>query len=310
MSQQNIKKSGFSRRSTTDQVTENIDLTGKTILITGVNSGLGFESMRVLAARGAHVIGAARTLEKAQQACDSVDGTTTAVACELSDPESVVACADTIKLTFPVLDVILANAGIMTPAELGVATGFAEPLEMQFATNHMGHFVLVNRLLDLVKAAPQGRIVLLSSMGHMSAPKEGIDFDNLDCSQGYNPMKTYGRSKLANILMAVELDNRLAGSSVTVNAVHPGVIRTNLARSSKGFVNGVISFLANAVERTIPQGAATQCYVATHPSLSEVSGRYFADSNVKEPSKQAMDSVLAKRLWMESERLAAGFLGW
>ena len=308
MPENNIKNSGFSRRSTTDQVTENLDLTGKTILITGVNSGLGYESMRVLTARGAHVIGAARTLEKAQQACDSVVGKTTAVACELSDPASVVACAETITQGFPVLDVILGNAGIMTPAELGLAKGYAEPLEMQFATNHMGHFVLVNRVLDLVKAAPQGRVVLLSSMGHMSAPKEGIDFDNLDCHQGYNPMKTYGRSKLANVLMAVELDKRLAGSSVTVNAVHPGVIRTNLSRDSKGFLNSVISLLANLVERTIPQGAATQCYVATHPSLSEVSGCYFADCHVKTPSKQAQDQVLAKRLWEESERLAEGYL--
>lgn len=308
MSKTKIKNSGFNRRSTTDQVTENIDLSGKTILITGVNSGLGYESMRILAARGAHVIGAARTLEKAQQACDSVAGETTAVACELSDPESVMACTEAIKQVFSVLDVILANAGIMTPAKLGLAKGYAEPLEMQFATNHMGHFVLVNRLLDLVKAAPQGRVVLLSSMGHMSAPKEGIDFDNLDCHQGYNPMKTYGRSKLANVLMAVELDKRLAGSSVTVNAVHPGVIRTNLSRDSKGLMNSVISLMANLVERTIPQGAATQCYVATHPSLSEVSGCYFADCNVKPPSKQAQDQVLAKRLWDESERLAAGYL--
>ena len=308
MSNNTITKSGFSRRSTTDEVTENIDLSGKVILITGVNSGLGYESMRALCARGAHVIGAARTLDKAQKACDSVTGKTTTVACELSDPASVVACAETIRQQFNVLDVILGNAGIMTPAELGIATGYADPLEMQFAANHMGHFVLVNQLLGLVKAAPQGRVVLLSSMGHMSAPKDGIDFDNLDCHQGYNPMKTYGRSKLANVLMAAELDRRLEGSNVTANSVHPGVIRTNLSRDSSGLFHSLISLMANFVERTIPQGAATQCYVATHPSLSEVSGCYFADCNVKEPSKHAQDEALAKRLWEESERLADGFL--
>ncbi len=301
-------QSGFNRRSTTEQVTEGIDLSGKTILITGVNSGLGYESMRVLAMRGAHVIGAARTLEKAQAACDSIEGRTTPIACELGDPASVVACAREIISQFEVIDVLMANAGIMSPADLSLINDYASPLEAQFATNHMGHFVLIHHLLPLLKRATQGRIVLLSSMGHVQSPKGGIDFDNLDCHQGYNPWETYGQSKLANILCARHLNTLLADTAVTANAVHPGVIKTNLSRNSAGLMFRVIQFFANFVERTVPQGAATQCYVATHPSLATTGGEYFADCNIKQPSDYALDDALASRLWDESVILAAAYL--
>lgn len=156
-------RSRFGRRSTAEEVTEGVDLTGKTVLITGVNSGLGFESMRVLAARGAHVIGAARTKEKAQEACARVEGKTTAVVCELSDMESVVRCADEVVAMNTPIDILMCNAGIMALAELQTKYG----IEMQFLTNHLGHFVLVNRLLERVVeyAAEAGRVVMLSSMG-------------------------------------------------------------------------------------------------------------------------------------------------
>ncbi len=300
--------SGFNRRSTAEQVTEGVDLSGKIILITGVNSGLGYESMRVLAMLGAHIIGAARSYEKAEQACNSIDGKTTPIACELSDPKQVVTCANTIAEQFDRIDVLMANAGIMSPATLTQAEGYTQPLEMQFATNHMGHFVLINRLLPLLKNAQQGRVVLLSSMGHVQTPKTGIDFDNLDGSQGYNPWETYGQSKLANILCANQLSQQLSGTSVTANSVHPGVIRTNLDRNSAGLMFRVIQFFANFFERTVAQGAATQCYVAAHPSLTQTSGEYFADSNIAEPSKHAKDKTLAQKLWDQSVALARVYL--
>ena len=172
-------KNMFTKRSTAEQVTNDVDLTGKTIVLTGVNSGLGYETMRVLTARGAHVIGLARTLHKATEACKQMDGTTTPVACELSDLDSVKRCAGSIVAKDIPIDVLICNAGIMALPKLILKDG----LEMQFLTNHMGHFLLVYLLQEKVKQA-QGRIVMLSSSGHQLTVKGGINFDNLDGSQG------------------------------------------------------------------------------------------------------------------------------
>jgi WW domain-containing oxidoreductase len=291
----------FNRRSSAEDVTEGIDLHGKVALITGVNSGLGLESMRVLALRGAHVIGAARTLEKAGEACSKVEGHTTPVACELSDLSSVAACAEKVLETNLPLDILMCNAGIMAPSELVQKDG----LELQFMTNHLGHFLLVNRLLEQVKAADQGRVVFLSSGGHTHSVAGGIDFDNLSGDKGYNAWKFYGQSKLANILTSNELARRLEGCRATSNALHPGVIRTNLARSTKGIFSNLISVFAKPFERTVEQGAATQCYVATQPGLSTVSGQYFADCRQSKPSGDAQRGELASQLWQVSESLVA-----
>lgn len=298
------EKSRFNRRSTAEQVTEGTDLSGKTILITGANSGLGFESMRVLTERGAHVIAVARTLQKAQQACDKVNGETTPVACELSELESVVACADTVDAMDIPIDVLLTNAGIMALPKLEQKMG----LEMQFLTNHLGHFVLINRLLERVKEADAGRVVMLSSLAHMQAPKGGIQFDNLSGEKRYSGWAFYGQSKLANLLTSNELARRLEGSNATSNAVHPGIIDTNLGRNMAGIASGFVSLVTLPIKRSIPQGAATQCYLASHPNLEGVSGRYFTDSNPSWTSHYARDKNLAKRLWEVSEELAADFL--
>lgn len=299
-------KSGFNRRSTAEQVTDGIDLSGKTALITGVNSGLGFESMRVLVERGAHVIGAARTMEKAQEACAQVGGETTPVACELSDFDSVVACAEAVQETGLALDILMCNAGIMALPKLEQCYGY----EMQFVTNHLGHFLLIQHLLDQVKAAQAGRIVLLSSAAHMFTPKGGISFDNLRGENGYRGWTFYGQSKLANLLTAVELTKILEGTNATANAVHPGVINTNLGRHMDNgglrsvAMNGVVSLFG----KNTPQGAATQCYVATDPSLEGVSGRYFADCNIAKSTRFGRDEKLAAKLWQESEEILANYL--
>ncbi|MGI9287993.1 MAG: SDR family oxidoreductase [Pseudomonadales bacterium] len=298
------QKSRFTRRSTAEQVTEAVDLSGKNIVITGANSGLGFESMRVLTERGAHVIAVARTLEKAQQACDKVNAETTPVACELSELESVVSCADTIEAMDIPIDVLLTNAGIMALPKLEQKMG----LEMQFLTNHLGHFVLVNRLLERVKEAQAGRVVILSSLAHMQAPRGGIQFDNLSGEKRYSGWSFYGQSKLANLLTSNELARRLEGSNATSNAVHPGIIDTNLGRHMRGIASSFISLVTLPIKRSVPQGAATQCYVASHPNLDGVSGRYFADSNSAWTSRYARDEKLAKRLWEVSEELTADFL--
>ena len=292
------------RHSTAEEVTAGVDLQGKVVLITGANSGLGFESMRVLALRGAHVIAAARSLEKAREACSKVGDKTTPIACELSDLGSVAACADQVRALTPRLDILMCNAGIMAPVELKTVDG----VEEQFLTNHLGHFLLVNRLLDTVTAADQGRIVVLSSAGHTHSVAGGIDFGNLSGEKGYNAWRFYGQSKLANILMSNELARRLQSTNATSNAVHPGVIRTNLARNTGGAFAALISLFAKPFERTVGQGAATQCHVATSSKLNATSGQYFADCRPSSPSKEARMDVLASKLWKVSEQMVSAYL--
>lgn len=294
---------GFGYDSTAEDVTEGLSLAGKTILVTGCNSGLGFEAMRVLALRGAHVIGAARTEEKAKTAGAAIIGTTTGLACELSDPGSVRSCVEAVKKSGARLDAIICNAGIMALPRLAQSHGY----ELQFFTNHIGHFILVTGLLDSL--ADDGRVVMLSSAAHQMAPKEGVQFDNLSGERDYKPWVAYGQSKLANLLFAKELARRLAGTGKIANAVHPGVINTNLSRhiGIPAPVEKVGFAIANAlVLKTIPQGAATECYVAANPAAASISGAYFADSNVKEPRADATDPALAKRLWETSETIVAG----
>jgi len=301
--------SGFTRKSTAEQVTEDLDLSEKTILVTGVGSGLGLECLRVLALRGAHIIGLDRTSEAAQTACDSVSGTTSAFVCDLSDPDSIMACTDAIKKQFNSIDVILTNAGVMAPPYT-VVHKYKEPLELQFAVNFLGHFILINRLMPLVRAAPAGRFALVASEGYVTAPKKvGIDFDDLNFSKKYDALTAYGQSKLGVMLMNRELARRLDGTNITSNSVHPGVIRTNLARDTKSFVVKLISAFAGPWTRSISQGAATHCFVAVHPSLDGVSGQHFADCNPKEATTDhAKNMDLAAKLWDKANDLAADYL--
>ncbi len=298
-------KSEFNRKSTAEEVTDGISLRGKTALVTGCNSGLGFETMRVLTMRGAHVIGAARDEKKAKDACEMMAGETTPVACELSDFDSVVACAEQVNSLGTPIDMLICNAGIMALPDLEQKYG----LELQFVTNHLGHFILVNRLLDQVKQAGAGRVVMLSSAAHQQAPKGGIEFDNLSGEEGYTPFTAYGQSKLANVLFANQLAKRLEKTKVTANSLHPGVIATNLGRNMKGPMMAVMGLMFLPFMRNIPQGAATQCYVATHPSLEGVSGYYFSDCQAKKTSRYGRDAKLAERLWNVSEDLTAQYLG-
>jgi WW domain-containing oxidoreductase len=295
-----IPRSSFSRRSTSEEVTSGIDMKGKTVLITGCNSGLGFETMRVLASRGASIIGAARTVEKARTAASEISGEVTPVACELSDLDSVVACADEINAMDRPIDVLMCNAGIMAP-ELQQKYG----LEMQFLTNHLGHFLLVKQLLERVKQARAGRVVMVSSLGHYTTVAGGINFDNLTGEKRYAPFTFYGQSKLANLLMSNELARRLEGSRATSNAIHPGIIMTPLVRNVGNVRATLVGFLGWPFARSVEQGAATQCYVASSPNLEGVSGRYFADCNPARMSAHGQNPELASRLWSVSEELLA-----
>jgi WW domain-containing oxidoreductase len=291
--------SGFGHGSTAEDVTAGFDLSGRTVLLTGCNSGIGKETLRVLAMRGAHVIAAARTLEKAKAACDSVGGETTPVACELSDPASVRACAAEVIALGKPLDAIICNAGIMALPKLEQKHGY----ELQFFTNHIGHFILVTSLLDSL--ADKGRVVVVSSDAHNGAPSEGIQFDNLSGEREYGSWSSYGQSKLANLLFARQLAKRLAGTGKTANSLHPGVIHTNLARSMNPIAKAALAIAGPLVLKSVAEGAATQCYLAVHPSVEGVSGKYFADSNVSKSSSKGRDDALAEKLWDVSEKIAA-----
>jgi NAD(P)-dependent dehydrogenase (short-subunit alcohol dehydrogenase family) len=291
--------SGFGYGSTAEDVTEGLDLSGRTILLTGCNSGIGKETLRVLAKRGAHVIAAARTVEKSQAACDDVDGETTPVACELSDPASVQACAAQVIALGRPLDAIICNAGIMALPTLNQKFGY----ELQFFTNHIGHFILVTSLLDSL--ADKGRVVMVSSDAHNGAPKEGIQFDNLAGEREYSAWSNYGQSKLANLLFANHLAKRLEGSGKTANALHPGVIHTNLARSMNPIARGALALAAPLVLKSTGEGAATQCYLAVHPSVDGVAGKYFSDCNVGKSSSRGRDAEMAAKLWEVSEEIVA-----
>lgn len=296
--------SGFTRRSTAEEVTRGLDLSGRTVLVTGCNSGLGLETMRVLASRGAHVIGTARSREKAEKAAARAGVAMTPVACELSELDSVAACCEEVRGLDCPIDVVICNAGIMGLPQLRQKYG----VEMQFLTNHLGHFVLVNGLLDRVRQAPAGRIVMVSSLGHYFSVPGGINFDNLSGERHYDPFTFYGQSKLANLLMSNELARRLAGSSATSNAVHPGIIHTPLMRNLSTTLFNLSSLASWPFSRNVAQGAATQCYVATAAALAGVSGGYFADCSPARSSLHARNPELAARLWAVSEELAAGYL--
>lgn len=224
----------FGATSTTDDVLEGVDLAGRHILVTGVSAGLGVETARVLAARGAHVVGAARNLDKAREATGQVlaqasgGGSLELVELDLASLASVRSCADALLADGRPFDLIIANAGIMACPEGRTSDGF----ETQFGTNHLGHFVLVNRLATLMRAG--SRLVNLSSAGHRFADVD-LDDPNFDRTP-YSEFIAYGRSKTANILFAVEFDRRHAARGVRATAVHPGGIQTELTRHMDGSV--------------------------------------------------------------------------
>lgn len=301
-----VPLSAYDKRSTAEEVTAGLNLAGKTALITGATSGLGLETLRVLAMRGAHVIVTGRTLDKAKEACASVQGKTTPVALELERWDTVAAAADTVRAMGMPIDMLICNAGIMALPKPEQVYG----LDKQFVVNHLGHFILVHRLLDQVKAAAQGRVVAVSSLGYRWAPPAGIEFDNLSGSAGYEPNKMYGQSKLANGLFSLELARRLAGTNATSNSIHPGVINTNLGRHFESWKRMAGSLIGWTFMKSVEAGAATQTYVATAPALAKVSGFYFEDCNPVVPvaGKHMDDPQLASRLWSKSEELTAQYL--
>lgn len=300
-----VADSGFDDSTTAEEVTGGIDLRGKLAVVTGCNSGIGYETMRVLALRGAYVIGTGRTLEKAQVATASVQGVTSALQLELTDFESIVACAETIRGLNKPVDILVCNAGVRG-GDYAVYNG----VEKHFAVNHLGHFLFVNRLLDRLYFSRQGRVVVVSSrVAYRGAPDDGIQFDDLAMQQDWSVGRAYAHSKLANALFSLELARLLKGTRITSNALHPGVIATNIVRDESAIVRHGFALLTKVRGKTIEQGAATSCYVATNPALGNVSGEFFEDCNQVEVSgaHHLRNAEQASRLWVRSEELVADY---
>ncbi len=298
-----VPLSPFDAKATAELVTQGLDLTGKTALVTGANSGLGLETMRVLAMRGATVIGTGRTLEKARNACESVGGKTIPVALELTDFDSVSACAETVQALNTPIDILVLNAGVMALPELEQVNG----LEKQFVTNHLGHFLLTNLLLDRVVAAPAGRVVVVSSSALKWADETAIEWDNLSGERDYNANRAYGQSKLANALFSLELSRRLADTNATSNSMNPGAVLTNLQRHAPGWAVKLGEWIGPAFMKTPAEGASTICYMAAHPLLDGVSGHYFINCNPVSLGGNSEDLAMAARLWDVSSDLTSEY---
>ncbi|GAD58289.1 SDR family NAD(P)-dependent oxidoreductase [Brevundimonas abyssalis] len=314
--------SNFGATSTTDDVLAGVNLSGKRILVTGASAGLGVETARALAAHGADVVGAARDLAKAERAtgevraaAEAAGGSFTLIELDLASLASVRASADRLNEDGRPFDIVIANAGVMATPFGHTTDGF----ETQFGTNHLGHFLFVNRIAGLIRDG--GRLVNLASAGHRFSD---VDLDDPGFERTeYDPWIAYGRSKTANVLFAVEFDRRHRERRVRAAAVHPGGIHTELGRHmSDEEMDALVASLeaANAAAglppftfKSIPQGAATSVWAAVVADADAVGGRYCEDCHVAEivdsegmrdgVRSYALDDARAQALWVLSETL-------
>jgi NAD(P)-dependent dehydrogenase (short-subunit alcohol dehydrogenase family) len=316
----------FGATSTTEDVLSGANLQGKRILVTGVSAGLGIETARSLAAHGAHVVGAARDLTKAEAATAEVRKAAAAnaggfelIELDLASLKSIRAAADTLLAKKEPLDVVIANAGVMATPFGKTVDGF----ETQFGTNHLGHFLFANRIAPLIRRG--GRLINLSSAGHRFS---NVDLDDPNFERTpYDPFVAYGRSKSANILFAVAFDQRHRRRGVRAAAVHPGVIHTELARHVEpARIQALIDQISQERSaegkpafqwKTIPQGAATSVWAGVVASADEIGGRYCENCHVGQLVSEdvtissvsegvrgyALDPKNAEALWKKSEQL-------
>lgn len=303
-----VPQSEFGANSTAEEVTAGVDLGGKYAVVTGCTSGIGYETMRVLASRGAVVVGTSRSLARAESACRSVPGTTIPTQMELGDLESVVACAEHIRSMRIPVDMLICNAGYLG------GEGQRQRLngvEKHFAINHLGHFVFVNRILDRLYIADQGRIVLTASRtAYTDAPSQGILFEDLSFEHDYADRTAYGHSKLANVLFSLALAQQLRGTRITSNSMHPGVVDTEIDRHSGLATRFGLRLAALFGGKSVAEGAATGCYIATSKQLGAVSGKYFEDCNavVVSGDHHLYNGAMAERLMQVSQDLVSDYL--
>ncbi|XP_076146240.1 retinol dehydrogenase 12 isoform X1 [Alosa pseudoharengus] len=276
------------------QWSSNARLDEKTVIITGANTGIGKETARDLAKRGARIIMACRDLERGEWAREEIvedSGNQNVVLkkLDLSSTKSIREFAELINKEEKQLNILINNAGVMLCPYSKTADGF----EMQIGVNHLGHFLLTFLLLDLIKRSAPARIVNVASVAHTWG---GIQLDDINSEKGYNARRAYGQSKLANILCTRSLARRLQGSGVTVYSLHPGVVRTELWRHLSAPVRLAVRVFS-ACTKTSSQGAQTSIYCAVDPALEEESGGYYSDCAPARCSRAARDDEMAERLW-------------
>lgn len=283
-------------------------MAGKVCLVTGGTSGIGKAAAQALAGRGAVVVIVGRDAAKIAGVVEEIKRQTnnpavTSLLADLSVQADVRRLAAEFKQAHSRLDLLLNNAGgIFLERQLT-----ADGLEMTFALNHLNYFLLTDLLLDRLKASAPSRIVNVASDAHQGSR---LDFDDLQAEKSYSAFGVYGRSKLANILFTVELADRLAGSGVTVNALHPGFVNSGFGKNNEGglwvtLFTKVYNLVGPLLARSPEKGAETAVYLASSPDVAEISGKYFVDCKVKAPSAAATDRATAARLWEVSEGLVA-----
>ncbi len=271
---------------------------GRTVVLTGASSGIGKQTTLELARRGAHVVMACRDLDKARAAQREIEadaafsGRLELREIDLASFDSIRAFADAANAELERIDVLVNNAGVFPQKAAKTADGF----ELQLGANHLGSFLLTMLLLDKLKASAPSRIVHLTSMLHR---KGAIDFESFRGEKPYKASVAYNQSKLANLLFSNELARRLEGTGVTSNAVHPGAIATDIVRDMPWIARKAVGFMFKGVE----EGAKGPLMLACDPGLEGATGRYWMETTEKQPSDDALDEALAKRLWDESCRL-------
>ena len=272
------------------------NVSGKTILITGATSGIGFEASVELARMGANVVLVGRNPEKTKRAAEDVKrrsgaGEAGYLICDFSSQAAVRKLAAAYRNRYGRLDVLVNNAGTVFKERTVTEDG----AEATFAVNHLGHFLLTNLLLDQLKECAPSRVVTVASIAHRSGT---LDFENLEFERGgYGLMRAYSRSKLCNVLFAFELARRLAGSGGTSNCLHPGAVNTNNWSGVPAYAKPVISLLLKPFMLSALEGARTIVQLAAGPALEGVTGKYFEKMRPTTPSNLAQNEALARRLW-------------
>jgi NAD(P)-dependent dehydrogenase (short-subunit alcohol dehydrogenase family) len=285
---------------------EAADMTGKTVVITGANSGIGFETAVALAGAGARTVVAARDQRRGQAAVAHIGARSKServelVVFDLGSLASVRAGAAEILERFDRIDVLVNNAGLVLSERRETVDG----LEATLAINHLGPFLLTQLVLERISAHGPGRVVTVASTAHKSA-RQGLDFEDLQSHHHYRGMQVYAKSKLANIYFTTELARRLDAQQVTVNCLHPGTVATGFARD--GDATGMLAFgvkVSKPFMLTPARGARTSIYLASSPDVAGVTGQYFVKCRARPPSKIAQDQQAARRLWEASEALVA-----
>jgi NAD(P)-dependent dehydrogenase (short-subunit alcohol dehydrogenase family) len=278
------------------------DIRGKTVLVTGATSGIGLEASVELARRGARVALVGRDAAKTEKSVAEVSARSGSkevshFLCDFSSQADIRKLAAEVRARHPRLEVLVNNAGGVHKERRLSRDG----IEMTFAVNHLGYFLLTNLLSDLLVRSAPARVVTVASVGHRHG---SLDFDDLGFERGgYSIMKAYGRSKLANVLFAAELARRLAGTGVTSNSLHPGSVSTNIWSGAPLWAKPIIFFLFRPFFISAEKGGATIVQLVASPELEGVTGQYFSDGKPEAPSDLARDEALAKRLWDASASL-------